>query len=237
MTHSALHMRLDEQQRDYLGKEQSASTILLGVINDILDFSKIEAGKLELESSPFSIEDVVGNALTLLRHRAQEKDIELLCAFEDAVLLGEAGSVYGDALRVGQVLTNLISNAVKFTDRGHVKLSVGLIKRQDEQVTLRFEVRDTGIGMNDEQLERLFQEFTQADGSTTRKYGGTGLGLSITLGLAILMGGDIVVASRVGAGSCFTFHFPLPLAGACRLPTFPEDVQHMSVLVVVDHSK
>jgi signal transduction histidine kinase/DNA-binding response OmpR family regulator len=237
MTHLALQTRLDEQQRDYLGKVQSASTILLGVINDILDFSKIEAGKLELESAPFRLEDVVGNALTLLRHRAQEKDIELLCAFEDAVLLGEAGSVHGDALRVGQVLTNLISNAVKFTDHGHVKLSVGLIRRHDDQVSLRFEVRDTGIGMNEAQLERLFQEFTQADGSTTRKYGGTGLGLSISKRLARLMGGDIVVASKVGAGSCFTFTLTLRQALASQTSALPKDVQRMRVLVVDDQGE
>ncbi|MGC4061951.1 MAG: response regulator [Aquabacterium sp.] len=237
MTHLALQTRLDEQQRDYLNKVQSASTILLGVINDILDFSKIEAGKLELESAPFRLEDVVGNALTLLRHRAQEKDIELLCAFEDAVLLGEAGSVHGDALRVGQVLTNLISNAVKFTDHGHVKLSVGLIRRHNDQVSLRFEVRDTGIGMNEEQLERLFQEFTQADGSTTRKYGGTGLGLSISKRLARLMGGDIVVASKVGAGSCFTFTLTLRQAVASQASALPKDVQRMRVLVVDDQAE
>jgi len=237
MTHLALQTRLDEQQRDYLGKVQSASTILLGVINDILDFSKIEAGKLELESAPFRLEDVVGNALTLLRHRAQEKDIELLCAFEDAVLLGEAGSVHGDALRVGQVLTNLISNAVKFTDHGHVKLSVGLIKRHDEQVSLRFEVRDTGIGMDEEQLERLFQEFTQADGSTTRRYGGTGLGLSISKRLARLMAGDIVVASKAGVGSCFTFTLTLRQALASQAVLLPKDVQRMRVLIVDDQSE
>jgi two-component system sensor histidine kinase/response regulator len=237
MTHLAMQTSLDEQQRDYLAKVQSASTILLGVINDILDFSKIEAGKLELESAPFRIEDVVGSALTLLRQRAQEKELELLCAFEDPVLLGEAGHVHGDALRLGQVLTNLISNAVKFTDHGHVKLGVGLVRRQGEQVTLRFEVRDTGIGMNDAQVARLFQEFTQADGSTTRKYGGTGLGLSISKRLARLMGGDIVVASRLGAGSCFTFTVTLKQAMGAPVPPLPKDVPRMRVLVVDDQQE
>src|SRR5690606_39031492 len=180
MTHLAMQTSLDEQQRDYLAKVQSASGMLLRVIDDIRDFCKIEAGKLELDNAPLRIEDVVGNVLTLLRQRAQEKELELLCVFEDPALLGEAGHVQGDALRIGQVLTNLIANAVKFTDHGHVKLSVGLVRRQGEQVTLRFEVRDTGIGMSEAQAQRLFQEFTQADGSTTRKYGGTGLGLSIS---------------------------------------------------------
>ncbi len=234
MTHLALQTRLDDQQRDYLNKVQSASAMLLGVINDILDFSKIEAGKLELESAPFHIEDVVGNALTMLRQRAQEKDIELLCAFEDPALLSDAGTVHGDALRLGQVLTNLISNAVKFTHFGHVKLSVGLINRVADRVLLRFEVRDTGIGMSEGQLERLFQEFTQADGSTTRKYGGTGLGLSICKRLARLMGGDIVVASKLGAGSCFTLTVPLRLAQSSGQRVLPRSVDRMRVLVVDD---
>lgn len=237
MTHLALQTPLDEQQRDYLNKVQSASSMLLGVINDILDFSKIEAGKLELESAPFCIEDVVGNAMSLLRQRAQEKDIELLCAFEDPTLLAEAGTVYGDALRVGQVLTNLISNAVKFTHFGHVKLTVGLISRVGERLMLRFEVRDTGIGMSESQVDRLFLEFTQADGSTTRKYGGTGLGLSISKRLARLMGGDIVVASKLGAGACFTFTVPLRVAEASSLQTLPRNVGGMRVLVVDDQAE
>ncbi|HEX5354743.1 MAG TPA: response regulator [Aquabacterium sp.] len=237
MSHLALQTDLDEQQRDYLNKVQSASTMLLGVINDILDFSKIEAGKLELESAPFSIEDVVGNALTMLRQRAQEKDIELLCAFEDPSLLADAGTVFGDALRVGQVLTNLISNAVKFTHFGHVKLSVGLISRVGERLMLRFEVRDTGIGMSEGQVDRLFQEFTQADGSTTRKYGGTGLGLSISKRLARLMGGDIVVASKLGAGSCFTFTVPLRLAASSSQHVLPKSVDRMRVLVIDDQTE
>src|SRR5690606_5588499 len=165
---------------------------------------------------------------------AQEKELELLCAFEDPALLGEAGHVQGDALRIGQVLTNLIANAVKFTDHGHVKLSVGLVRRQGEQVTLRFEVRDTGIGMSEAQAQRLFQEFTQADGSTTRKYGGTGLGLSISKRLAHLMGGDIVVASKIGAGACFTFTVTLKLALGAPVPPLPKDVPRMRVLVVDD---
>ena len=234
MTHLALQTDLDGQQRDYLDKVQSASGILLGVINDILDFSKIEAGKLELESMPFCIEDVVGNVLALLRQRAQEKDLELLCAFEDPVLLGEASTVHGDALRVGQVLTNLLSNAVKFTDHGHIKLSVGLVSRQGEYMQLRFQVSDTGIGMTESQVKRLFQEFTQADGSTTRKYGGTGLGLSISKRLAVLMGGDIVVASKAGSGSSFTFTLPLMRAQAPQTPQWPGDVTRLRVLVVDD---
>jgi two-component system sensor histidine kinase/response regulator len=237
MTHLALQTNLDEQQRDYLDKVQSASGILLGVINDILDFSKIEAGKLELEQAAFSIEEVVGNTLSLLRQRAQEKQIELLCAFDDPALLGASGYVMGDALRLGQVLTNLLSNAVKFTEHGHVKLSVGLLASEGDTLRLRFDVRDTGIGMSPAQVAQLFQEFTQADSSTTRRYGGTGLGLSISKRLAALMGGDITVSSQSGRGSCFTFTVPLLCAQAPASAPQPWDVRAMRVLVVDDQAE
>jgi two-component system sensor histidine kinase/response regulator len=237
MSYLALQTNLDEQQRDYINKVQSASTMLLGVINDILDFSKIEAGKLELESAPFSIEDVVGHALSMVRQRAQEKDIELLCAFGDPSLLSDAGMVVGDALRVGQVLTNLLSNAVKFTHLGHVKVSVGLISRIGDRLMLRFDVRDTGIGMSEAQVDRLFQEFTQADGSTTRKYGGTGLGLSISKRLARAMGGDIVVASELGAGASFTFTLAVDVAVSSEDHALPGTVGRMRVLVIDDQTE
>ncbi|MBH2016092.1 MAG: response regulator [Burkholderiales bacterium] len=208
MTHLALQTPLTDQQRDYLGKVQSASALLLGVINDILDFSKIEAGKLTLESSPMRVDAVVNDALMMVRQRAQEKGIELRCEFVSPGLLGEQGLIYGDALRMGQVLTNLLSNAVKFTERGHVTLRVSFLHWQPELATLQIEVEDTGIGMNEEQMQSLFSEFTQADGSTTRRYGGTGLGLSITRRLVALMNGDIAVDSRPGRGSCFRITMP-----------------------------
>ncbi len=237
MTHLALQTPLDAQQRDYLTKVQSASGILLGVINDILDFSKIEAGKLELESAPFLLEDVVGNTLMLLRQTAQDKDVELLCTFNDPVLLGEASMVHGDALRVVQILTNLVSNAVKFTHHGHVKLAVSLASRQSDVLQLHFDVSDTGIGMTLEQVDRLFQEFTQADGSTTRRYGGTGLGLSISQRLARMMGGDIVVSSQSGQGSLFSLRLPLRRAEHSPMPLGAVDVSRMRVLVVDDHAE
>ena len=237
MTHLALQTRLDEQQRDYLNKVQVASNMLLGVINDILDFSKIEAGKMSLECAPFALEEVVGGALSLLRQRAQEKEIELLCVFEDPALLAEAGRVRGDALRLGQILVNLLSNAVKFTDQGHVKLAVGLSAREDQVVHLRFEVSDTGIGMSPEQAQQLFQEFTQADSSTTRRYGGTGLGLSICRRLAQLMGGRIGVQSQAGVGSAFILEVPLPLAEALPVVSLPDDTAELRVLVVDDQGE
>jgi two-component system sensor histidine kinase/response regulator len=237
MTHLALQTELDEQQRDYLSKVQSASSNLLGVINDILDFSKIEAGKMEMEAAPMLIENVVAHTLMLLRQRAQEKDIELLCEFGSPELLKEAGSVYGDALRLGQVLTNLVSNAVKFTHHGHVKLSVFLVERHGDQIKLRIDVRDTGIGLSAEQQAHLFEEFTQADGSTTRRYGGTGLGLSITRRLVVLMGGDIRVHSDIGQGSCFSLTLPLRMAPMPRQALSSMPVSKLRVLVVDDQDE
>jgi len=209
MTHLALQTPLSAQQRDYLGKVQSASAMLLGVINDILDFSKIEAGKLKLELAPMRIDDVVNDAMMMVRQPAQDKGIELRCEFASPEILGEQGLIHGDDLRLGQVLTNLLSNAVKFTERGHVTLRVRFLAWQVETATLQIEVEDTGIGMSQEQMSQLFSEFTQADGSTTRRYGGTGLGLSITRRLIHMMGGDIQVESKPGRGSCFRLTLPV----------------------------
>ncbi len=235
MTHLALGTELDAQQRDYLHKVHRAASMLLGILNDILDFSKIEAGKLTLEELPCAVEEVVDNALMLLRERAQDKDIELLCDYAEPQLLGELGHFWSDPLRLGQILTNLLSNAVKFTQQGHVRLSVSC-----EPPTsagggrwLRFEVRDSGVGLSEEQLARLFQEFTQADGSTTRRFGGTGLGLTIARRLAELMGGHIEVRSRLGEGSCFALMLPLRPAPA-RPSRFLGSVQGLRVLVVDD---
>jgi len=209
MTHLALQTPLTEQQRDYLGKVQSASAMLLGVINDILDFSKIEAGKLTLESAPMRIDSVVNDAMMMVRQRAQDKGIALRCEFVTPELLGERGLIHGDALRLGQVLANLLSNAVKFTEHGHVTLRVRLSDWAPTEARLHVEVEDSGIGMNEDQLQNLFSEFTQADGSTTRRYGGTGLGLSITRRLVGLMGGDIAVHSEPAHGSVFRIQMPV----------------------------
>ena len=219
MTHLALQTPLTEQQRDYLGKVQSASAMLLGVINDILDFSKIEAGKLTLESAPMRIDSVVNDAMMMVRQRAQDKGIALRCEFVSPELLGERGLIHGDALRLGQVLANLLSNAVKFTEHGHVTLRVRLSDWAPTEATLHVEVEDTGIGMNEDQLQNLFSEFTQADGSTTRRYGGTGLGLSITRRLVALMGGDIAVHSEPAQGS--TFRIQMPVVPARILGALP----------------
>jgi two-component system sensor histidine kinase/response regulator len=235
MAYLALRTGLNTRQHDYVTKIHDAAKSLLGIINDILDFSKVEAGKLELDEGRFRIEDVAGNSLSLLRQRAHEKDIELLFDVSEPRLLGESGALMGDALRLGQVITNLLSNAVKFTHQGYVKLMVGIERVDVDSLTLLFTVRDTGIGMTEEQIGRLFQEFTQADGSTTRKYGGTGLGLTISKRIVELMGGRIWVKSLSGEGSSFKFtaRFPFtqpPAASSVPLPR----ADAMRVLVVDD---
>ncbi len=206
MSYLALKTELSPRQHDYINKVHLAAQSLLGILNDILDFSKVEAGKLELEQACFRLEDVVSNALSLQSQRAREKEIELLLDIADPRLLGENGMLQGDALRLGQILTNLLSNAIKFTHQGYVRLSVQMQAIEPDTVQLRFTVLDTGIGMSSEQMAHLFQEFTQADGSTTRKFGGTGLGLSISKKLVQLMGGEISVSSTPGIGSSFQFH-------------------------------
>ena len=235
MAYLALGTELSPRQHDYVRKIHDAARSLLGIINDILDFSKVEAGKLQLEEGRFRVEDVAGNALSLLRQRAHEKDIELLFDVVEPRLLGESGALMGDALRLGQVLSNLLSNAVKFTHSGYVKLLIGVDHRDEFTETLRFTVRDTGIGMTPDQIDRLFQEFTQADESTTRRYGGTGLGLTIAKRIVELMGGRIWVESAPGQGSSFIFtaRFPLTKPPAPPSPPLPK-AEAMRVLVVDD---
>ena len=235
MAYLALKTELSPRQKDYVSKIHSAGQNLLGIINDILDFSKVDAGKMELEQTRFILEDVAGNSLSLLRQRAHEKEIELLFDVSDLRLLGNSGALLGDALRLGQILTNLLSNSVKFTHQGYVKLTVSADERNDDEVLLRFSLRDTGIGMTPEQVGNLFQEFSQADGSTTRKYGGTGLGLTISKKFVELMGGRIWVESTPGEGSTFIFTARFPIAKPVPLePAVLPGVDVLRVLVVDD---
>ncbi|CAK0742962.1 two-component system, sensor histidine kinase and response regulator [Gammaproteobacteria bacterium] len=192
---------LTEQQKNYIHKIQTASASLLGIINDILDFSKIEAGKLELETTRFRLADVMGHLADVTSDAVRQKDIEVVLSVAPDV----PDALLGDPLRLGQILLNLVSNAVKFTNRGEVVLQIVPVMVTDETVVLRFSVRDTGIGMTREQMARLFQPFTQADSSTTRKYGGTGLGLMIVYQLVDMMGGTLSVDSRPNRGSTFAF--------------------------------
>ncbi len=200
MTYLALKTELTRKQREYLTKILTSANTLLGIINDVLDFSKIEAGKLDIESIDFTLDDVLNNISTVIGHNVEEKSLEFLFATE-----AFSQRLIGDPLRLGQILINLVNNAVKFTEKGEIMVSTTLEEQTETQVKLKFAVRDTGIGMSSEQAAMLFQPFTQVDGSTTRKYGGTGLGLSISKQLVELMGGNIWVESEPGKGSTFTF--------------------------------
>ncbi|TXF99018.1 hybrid sensor histidine kinase/response regulator [Massilia arenae] len=194
--------------RNYLGKILGASEHLMGIINDILDFSRIEAGKLHLEEVQFDLDELLEHLSSLTAVKAEAKGLELVFR----VGPGVPTRLVGDPLRLGQVLINLTGNAVKFTEHGEIVVAVEAEKTVAGRVTLAFSVRDTGIGMTEEAIGRLFQSFSQADNSTTRKYGGTGLGLSISRQLVELMGGDIAVRSAQRKGSCFTFSVPLGIA-------------------------
>ena len=201
MTHLALRTELSPQQREYLRKVSFAAESLLGIINDILDFSKIEAGRMEMEQQDFLLEEELEKLTMLVSGKMLEKKLEFLVESDPAI----PPALVGDALRLGQVLSNLCNNAAKFTEQGEIVLSARLVTREKEQVLLRFSVRDTGIGMDSEQLGKLFRPFSQADVSTTRKYGGTGLGLAICKQLVELMGGELTVTSEPGKGSEFSF--------------------------------
>jgi len=201
MAYLALQSELNPQQQNYVQKVHASAEALLGIINDILDFSKIEAGKLDVESIPFSLGDVADNVISILSMKADEKNLELLLDLPSGLPM----ALVGDPMRLGQVLLNLGSNAVKFTDSGEVVVKVELREQDGAVVRLGFEVRDTGIGMSPEQQQRVFQPFTQADSSTSRRYGGTGLGLAISRQLVHLMGGELTVEAAPVRGSCFRF--------------------------------
>lgn len=232
LTHLALKTDLTPKQREYLVKIQSSATSLLGVINDVLDFSKIEAGKLELESSPFSLRSVLDNLTNVCAVRAAEKGLKLRIALDPDVPL----DLVGDPLRLGQVLINLVSNAIKFTGKGEVALGIHISERKARKATFRFSVSDTGIGMDAAQRESLFKSFSQADPSTTRRFGGTGLGLAISRSLVEMMGGTIAVESEPGVGSTFSFVVPVALESGFpkALPDSLAQLGGLRVLIVDD---
>lgn len=201
MSYLAMKTNLTPQQRDYLEKIQSSSQSLLGIINDILDFSKIEAGKMEMEIADFNLDETLGSLADLLSIKAYHKGLEFLFDYDDQVPL----LLQGDPLRLGQILTNLTNNAIKFTEKGEIIVKVETVKKFSGEVTLKFSVSDTGIGITAEQQKKLFSPFDQADASTTRRYGGTGLGLTISQRLVKMMKGEIWVESTPGQGSTFVF--------------------------------
>ncbi len=224
---------LDDKQRDYLGKIHSSSRMLLGIINDILDFSKIESGELELEERSFDLSEVVDHLATLFEETAHQKELEIVYDIQPSL----PRALVGDSLRITQILSNLLSNAIKFTPRGGtIELGIRAADGSSrDAVTLGFRVRDTGIGMSEAQIARIFKAFAQADTSTTRQYGGTGLGLVISRRLVERMGGELRVDSQPDQGSTFSFTLSLavgqeapPLCG--RPPT-----QGYRALIVDDH--
>jgi signal transduction histidine kinase/CheY-like chemotaxis protein len=231
MTQLALETNLTDDQREYISTANQSADALLTVINDILDFSKIEAGKLDLDPISFQLRDGLADDLRTIAMKAQEKNLELVYEIDDAI----PDNLVGDPGRLRQIVLNLVSNAVKFTLQGEVALNVTLESQSAELVVLHFAIRDTGIGIPSEKQQLVFAAFSQADSSTTRRFGGTGLGLSISRQLVALMNGKIWVESVVGEGSCFHFTAEFkceqPPAEAAPLPALP----NLSVLVVDDH--
>ncbi|HMF99899.1 MAG TPA: response regulator, partial [Gemmatimonadaceae bacterium] len=233
LSHLALKTPLNPKQRDYVSKVHKAGASLLSIINDILDFSKIEADKLDIESIDFQLDEVISTVTTLTAQKAHDKGLEFLIHVAPAI----PEQLLGDPLRLGQILTNFVNNAIKFTERGEIRLNIDLLERSGEKVQLKFSVRDTGIGMTPEQAAKLFQPFSQADMSTTRKHGGTGLGLSISRKLAELMGGLIWLESEPGVGSTFNFTIWLEVSsttGSGKI--IPEELSRLRVLIVDDNA-
>ncbi|HEV8124345.1 MAG TPA: response regulator [Gemmatimonadales bacterium] len=234
MIEIVLDSELTVDQRHSLGVASSSAESLLGTLNDVLDFSKIEAGRLDVETIPFDLQRLVQSTASLLALKAAQKDLELIADLAPEV----PGMVRGDPSRLRQILTNLVGNAIKFTERGEVIIGVRPEPMEDGRPGVRFSVRDTGVGIAAEKLGDIFKEFTQADGSTSRRFGGTGLGLTISQRLAGLMGGRIIVTSEVGTGSEFRFTLPLA-AESVTIPAVPANIGGLggrSILVVDDRA-
>ena len=232
MSHLALKTDMTPRQRDYITKVHRSGQHLLGIINDILDFSKVEAGKLTIEAVDFELDKVLDNVANLITEKCISKSVELV--FDMAPDVPQ--TLIGDSLRVGQILINYANNAVKFTETGEIVISVRAINITLEDVLLRFSVRDTGQGLTEEQISRLFQSFSQADSSTTRKFGGTGLGLAISKRLAELMGGNVGVDSVFGKGSDFWFTVRLGIGQQSKRVLVPNpDLRGRRALVVDDN--
>jgi len=216
MTELLLGTPLNEEQRDYLKTLRSSADLLLSILSDILDIANIEAGKMMLEQVPVDLREVGEDIVKLFHARARQKDIALRADIAE----GLPNAVLADPMRLRQILANLVNNAIKFTEQGEVVVEISRIAEEEGKIWVRLAVRDTGIGIPPERLESIFEAFTQADSSTTRRYGGTGLGLTICKRLAELMGGHIHVQSEVGVGSTFWVELPLPVA-----ETVPQPVQ------------
>ncbi len=222
---------LDEKQEDYIHKIESSSKSLLGIINDILDFSKIEAGKLTIENAEFDLESVFQDLANIITYKAHEKGLEIVFGIDSKV----PTYLIGDPLRLGQILTNLSNNAIKFTEHGEIVVTAQLISEKEDHVEVQFSVKDSGIGIEKDKIPSLFESFTQADTSTSRKFGGTGLGLAISKNLAQMMNGRIWAESEFGHGSTFSFTARLKKQDQASKDLVPStDLRGLKVLVVDD---
>lgn len=244
INHLMIKTDLTDQQKDYSEKIKNSAANLLNVINDILDFSKVEAGRLDINKSNFDLTEVLADLASVLSLKAAEQGVEVLFEFSDKI----PNKLIGDAMRLGQILINLTQNAIKFTEQGYVIVEVSLhednhsemkAEVSSEQVSLQFSIKDTGIGIEQDQLQRLFKPFTQVDGSNTRKYGGTGLGLHISRQLINLMGGEIKAESEVDVGSHFYFYLPFSLQQDVAQKPYlvSDDIQKTSIVILADASK
>lgn len=233
MTQLLTRTSLDEQQKNYVGIAHNSGKVLLNIINDILDFSKIEAGKLEVESISFDLTELVEESVALFSEQAHSKGVELVCIAPDKL----PTYLIGDSSRLRQILMNLISNAVKFTAQGEVVITAELNQINEEQIEVNLFVSDTGVGISKDSQKHIFDAFSQADSSTTRKYGGTGLGLAISRQLAQLMKGHLEFHSEEGNGSVFSIHLPLKLGRKLQAGSLDISSIHGSRIVVVDDNK
>jgi len=234
MSNLVKNTKLDDKQFDYITKIEHSAQNLLGIINDILDYSKIEAGKMAIEHIDFNMFEMLNDIVPVISQKASDKKIELLIKVDPNI----PENLYGDPLRISQILINLMNNAIKFTEQGEVILKVESKNENDNKYDLRFEITDTGIGMTIEQQSRLFQSFSQADSSTTRKYGGSGLGLKISKEFVTMMGGEISVNSEVGKGSHFEFTLQLEKAkqmNESHIKHVGNSIADKRILVVEDH--
>jgi PAS domain S-box-containing protein len=220
---------INDRQRDFVSVIDSSASALLNIINDILDFSKIEAGAFEIDPVPFDLKSSINDVTSLLRNTAQDKNLEMIINYPTDM----PKDFIGDAGRIRQVITNLIGNAVKFTETGHITIDVD-IQRSREMVICTLDVKDTGIGISPEKMNRIFEKFTQADGSTTRVYGGTGLGLSISKHIVEMMGGHMRVESTLGKGSSFGFRVPLPINKNAKTEAFDSALISQKRALIVD---
>ncbi|OHU84998.1 MULTISPECIES: hybrid sensor histidine kinase/response regulator [Pseudoalteromonas] len=231
MSHLVLNTKLSKQQMNYIKKIDMAANNLLGIINDVLDFSKIESGKMAIVDEKFDLDDVMNNVSVVNSVKAEDKGIELLLDIPSTV----PTNLIGDSMRLGQILINLCGNAIKFTEQGEVIITANVVEQTLDTAILRFSVKDSGIGLTQEQQDKLFKAFSQADSSITRKYGGTGLGLSISKHLVELMGGQIGVSSEAGVGSEFYFTVKVGLQARPRKQWLcPESIIRNTAVLVVD---